>query len=51
MGEMVFRDELHLQQGMAVMNNEDGQRVREDEESFTVPEKLRIVLIGESTSL
>ena len=51
MGEMVFRDELHVQQGMAAMNSPEGQRAKEDEEVFTVPEKLRVVLIGGSSVL
>lgn len=48
MGEMVFRDELHVQQGLATINNPNGQRVKEDEEVFTIPDKLRVVLMGES---
>jgi hypothetical protein len=50
-GEMVFRDELHVQQGMAAMNSQDGQRAKEDEEIFTIPEKLRVVLLDESSIL
>jgi hypothetical protein len=50
MGEFVFRDELHLQQCYATINAPDGQRVHDDEGEFTVPEQMRIVLIGEITS-
>ncbi|KAL6703358.1 hypothetical protein ACN47E_009700 [Coniothyrium glycines] len=51
MGEMVFRDELHLQQALALMNSPGGQRVKEDEAIFTVPDKLRVVLIGGSKDM
>jgi hypothetical protein len=51
MGEMVFRDELHVQQGLAAMNSPDGQKVKEDEAVFTIPEKLRVVLVGASKVL
>jgi hypothetical protein len=51
LGEMVFRDELHVQQGMAAINSPKGQEAKEDEEVFTVPEKLRVVLIGGGSEL
>jgi hypothetical protein len=47
-GEMVWRDELHLQQGLAMMDSPDGQRVKEDEEVFTITDELRAVLVGEN---
>jgi hypothetical protein len=50
-GEMTFRDELHVQQCWAAMDGPEGQRAKEDEENFTVPERLRVVLMGESTVL
>lgn len=50
MGEMVFRDELHLQQGLAIMNSDDGQKIKDDEENFTVPHKLTVALLGGSIS-
>lgn len=46
MSELMFRDELHVQQCLAILNSPDGQRLKEDEERFTVPEKLRVVLMG-----
>lgn len=51
MGEMIFRDELHVQQGLATINSPNGQRVKEDEEVFTIPEKLRVVLVGDSKTM
>lgn len=51
MGEMVFRDELHVQQGLGTINSPDGQRVKEDEEVFTLTDKLRVVLMGESKTM
>jgi hypothetical protein len=45
-GEMVFRDELHLQQGLAQLGTTAGQAVRDDEENFAVPHLLKIVLLG-----
>jgi hypothetical protein len=51
MGEMVFRDELHVQQGMAAINSPQGQEAKEDEEVFTDPEKLRVVLVSVSSEL
>ncbi len=40
-GEMVFRDELHLQQGLAMINKPESQRLKDDEELFAVQNKLR----------
>ncbi|KAI8941533.1 hypothetical protein NX059_002749 [Plenodomus lindquistii] len=51
MGEWVFRDELHVQQGMAAINSPDGQKMKEDEEVFTLTDRLRVVLVGESKLL
>lgn len=48
MGEMIFRDELHLQQCLAVVNSMEGQRIKDDEENFTIPHLLKVALIGES---
>jgi hypothetical protein len=48
MGEMMFRDELHMQQCYAMMNGLDGQRVKDDEENFTETQQLRVVLVGQS---
>jgi hypothetical protein len=48
MGEMMFRDELHMQQCYAMMNGLEGQRVKDDEENFTETEQLRVVLVGRS---
>lgn len=50
MGEFVFRDELHLQQGYAMINAPEGQRVQDDEESFTLPHLFKVVVVGENTS-
>ncbi|KAI4941653.1 hypothetical protein J4E91_010526 [Alternaria rosae] len=43
-GEMVFRDELHIQQCLSIMNGPGGQRIKEDEETIAIPEKTRVVL-------
>lgn len=43
--EMIFRDDLQLQQGYAVINSEAGQVVKEEEEAFTDIEQMRIVLM------
>ncbi|KAF2818870.1 hypothetical protein CC86DRAFT_460804 [Ophiobolus disseminans] len=48
MAELEFRDELHLQQGLAMMNAAEGQRMRDDEENFTLPHQLRIILMEET---
>lgn len=47
-GELIFRDELHMQQCYAAMNSLEGQQVKDDEENFTVPHLLKVVLVGES---
>ncbi|RMZ71854.1 dimeric alpha-beta barrel [Pyrenophora seminiperda CCB06] len=46
MSELMFRDELHVQQCLSTLNSPEGQRLKEDEEQFTVPEKLRVVVMG-----
>ncbi|KAF2849637.1 hypothetical protein T440DRAFT_122730 [Plenodomus tracheiphilus IPT5] len=51
MGEMIFRDELHIQQAMATMNSPDGQKMKEDEEAFTDTDKLRVILMGACLNL
>lgn len=43
-----LRCRLRIQQGLAVMNSPDGQRVKEDEEVITVTDKLRVVVMSES---
>jgi hypothetical protein len=48
MGEFIFRDELHLQQGYARINSPDGQQVKDDEENFTVPHLFQVIIVGES---
>ncbi|KAF1835917.1 hypothetical protein BDW02DRAFT_567529 [Decorospora gaudefroyi] len=48
LGEMVFRDELHVQQAFAMMNSPAGEQVQDDEGEFTVPDKLRLLLMGET---
>ncbi|KAH7385484.1 EthD domain-containing protein [Phaeosphaeria sp. MPI-PUGE-AT-0046c] len=50
MAEMIFRDELHMQQCYATINTLDGQRMKDDEENFTETSQLKVVLVGESTS-
>lgn len=49
MGEMVFYDELHVQQCLALMNEPDGQRIKEDEELFALTEKTLVVIVGEKS--
>ncbi|KAH7072071.1 EthD domain-containing protein, partial [Paraphoma chrysanthemicola] len=46
MGEMIFRDELHLQQCLAIVNSMEGQKIKDDEENFTVPHLLKVALMG-----
>lgn len=48
--EMIFRDELHLQQCYAAINTLNGQRMKDDEENFTETSQLKVVLMGENTS-
>lgn len=50
MGEMVFKDELHLQQNYAIINGSEGQRIKDDEENFTIPHLLKVVILGETTN-
>jgi hypothetical protein len=50
-GEMVFRDELHLQQCLSVMNGPGGQRIKEDEETIAITEKTRVILLNGETTL
>jgi hypothetical protein len=45
MCEMIYRDELQLQQSYALMNSPAGQVVKEEEERFTDVEHMRIVLM------
>ena len=47
-GEMVFRDELHAQQGLATVNTPEAQRLKEDEDVFAMPNQLRAVLMSEA---
>jgi hypothetical protein len=47
--EMEFRDELHFQQFFAIINEQEAaDKLAEAEERFSVPEKLRIVVLGET---
>ncbi|KAF1361564.1 hypothetical protein EJ07DRAFT_164586 [Lizonia empirigonia] len=43
--EMSFKDDLHLMQGYAATNSAEGQRIRDAEEEFTVPDQLKAVLM------
>jgi hypothetical protein len=45
MVEMSFKDDLHLMQGYAATNSAEGQRLRDAEEEFTVPEAMKVVLM------
>lgn len=38
---------LHIQQTFAIANGPEGQRIKEDEEAFTDPDNIRVVLTGE----
>jgi hypothetical protein len=49
MGELLYFDQLHLQQSLATINSDSAQRVKDDEENFTIPHLFRVVLMGEST--
>jgi hypothetical protein len=49
MAELIFRDELHLQQCYATMNSDDGQIMKDDEDNFTLPHLLKVVLMSETT--
>ena len=48
MCEMTFQDELQLQQCLAIANSSEGQAVKEEEERFSQPDELRVVLMGQS---
>lgn len=50
MGEMVFRDELHLMQGYGSVDTSEGQAVKDDEENFTDPNKFKIIMLGDIIS-
>jgi hypothetical protein len=45
MVEMTFKDDLHLMQSYAATNSAEGQRIRDAEEEFTMPEAMKVVLI------
>lgn len=45
MCEMIYHDELQLQQSYALINSPAGQAVKEEEERFTEVEHMRIVLM------
>lgn len=45
MVEMSFEDDLHLMQGYAATNLAGGQRLRDVEEEFTVPDAMKVVLM------
>lgn len=45
--EMIFRDELHMQQCLAAMNSDPGQLVKDDEENFTASHLLQVILVGD----
>lgn len=47
--EMIFRDDLQLQQGYAIINSEAGQVVKDEEESFTDIDQMRVVLMEKKT--
>ncbi|KAF9693235.1 hypothetical protein EKO04_008683 [Ascochyta lentis] len=49
MMEMSFKDELHLMQGYAAKNSTEGQRIRDAEEEFTVPDAMKVVLMDRTT--
>ncbi|KAH5011363.1 hypothetical protein HBI75_202180 [Parastagonospora nodorum] len=46
-GEMIFRDELHMQQCLVAMNSDAGQLVKDDEENFTASHLLKVILVGD----
>jgi hypothetical protein len=49
MAELIFRDQLHLQQCYASMNSEAGQAMKDDEDNFSLPHLLHVILMSEST--
>ena len=48
MVEMSFKDDLHLMQGYAATNSAEGQRIRDAEDAFTVPDAMKVVLMDRS---
>lgn len=50
MGKMIFRDELHVQQALAIMDT-SGERIKEDEDLFALVDKTMVVVIGQTTVL
>lgn len=48
MVEMSFKDDLHLMQGYAAVNSEEGQRVKDAEEDFTVTEAMKVVVMDQN---
>lgn len=51
MVEMCFKDDLHLMQCYAATNSEEGQRIRDAEEEFTVPDAMKVVLMDRATMM
>lgn len=45
MVEMSFKDDLHLMQGYAAINGAEGQRIRDAEVEFAVPEAMKVALM------
>lgn len=50
MGKMTFRDELHIQQALAIMET-GGQRIKEDEDLFALVDLTKVVVVGQTTVL
>lgn len=48
MVEMSFKDDLHLMQGYAATNSAEGQKIRDAEDEFTVPDAMKVVLMDRS---
>ncbi|USP75498.1 uncharacterized protein yc1106_02772 [Curvularia clavata] len=51
MGKMIFRDELHLQQALAIMESGGGERIKEDEDLFALVDQTKVVVVGQTTVL
>jgi hypothetical protein len=51
MSEMIFRDELHVQQCLAIMNEAGGERIKDDEDMFAIAEKTRAVIVSEYSAM
>ncbi|EMD93795.1 hypothetical protein COCC4DRAFT_65991 [Bipolaris maydis ATCC 48331] len=49
--EMTFRDELHIQQCLSVMDGSGGERIKEDEDMFAVLEKTKAIIMTEKSVL